>query len=160
MKKIIGLFLLMLVSIGMYAQKSYVLVYSYNKFNNLNPMATTSCKVAGDVPNGIESSYLSLTDALTALGRENYAIESVNVFGPTEYCTTCTGSNTNYYTYTIILSKSSNASLKIETISADEDSEVYEIARYNLQGKPIDVTERGIQIIVYSNYTTKIIFVE
>lgn len=44
--------------------------------------------------------------------------------------------------------------------SINEKSEVYKIARYNLQGKPIDATERGIQIIVYSNYTTKIIFVE
>jgi hypothetical protein len=34
------------------------------------------------------------------------------------------------------------------------------VARYNLQGIPVKANEKGVQIIVYSNYTTKTIVVE
>jgi hypothetical protein len=37
---------------------------------------------------------------------------------------------------------------------------VYEVARYNLQGMPVKETEKGIQIVVFSNYTTKTIIKE
>ena len=46
------------------------------------------------------------------------------------------------------------------TESFDDDSKVYEVARYNLQGMPIKESEKGIQIVVYSNYTTKTIIKE
>ncbi len=45
-----------------------------------------------------------------------------------------------------------------QNVSDDED--VYEIARYNLQGVPIHKTEKGVHIIVYSNYTTKTVIIE
>ena len=41
-----------------------------------------------------------------------------------------------------------------------DDEEITEVARYNLQGIPVSESERGVQIIVYSNYTTKTIIVE
>lgn len=41
-----------------------------------------------------------------------------------------------------------------------DNTEVKEVARYNLQGMPVDTTEKGIQIVVYSNYTTKTVIVE
>ena len=43
---------------------------------------------------------------------------------------------------------------------SEEDADVHEVARYNLQGLPIHKNEKGVQIIVYSNYTTKTIIVE
>ena len=35
-----------------------------------------------------------------------------------------------------------------------------EIARYNLQGIQVNENEKGVQIIVYSNYTTKTVVVQ
>jgi hypothetical protein len=34
------------------------------------------------------------------------------------------------------------------------------VARYNLQGIPVKETEKGVQIIVFSNFTTKTVVVE
>ena len=42
----------------------------------------------------------------------------------------------------------------------NEDEEVTEVARYNLQGLPVKEHDKGVQIIVYSNYTTKTVIVQ
>mgnify|MGYP003307038838 CR=1 FL=1 len=42
----------------------------------------------------------------------------------------------------------------------DDADDIREIARYNLQGIPVTPSDKGIQIIVYSNYTTKTVVVE
>ena len=44
-------------------------------------------------------------------------------------------------------------------VTAD-DQEAVEVVRYNLQGLPVSEDEKGVQIIVYSNFTTKTIIVE
>jgi hypothetical protein len=68
--------------------------------------------------------------------------------------------NSNYPTF-ILLSKPSGSSASyVPKIQEGDDSEVFEIARYNLQGLPVNESEKGIQIIVYSNYTTKTIIVQ
>ena len=60
-----------------------------------------------------------------------------------------------------LLSKRKNSnSTAIQHISTDDEEEAREVARYNLQGIPVNKDERGIQIVVYSNYTTKTIIVE
>ena len=60
----------------------------------------------------------------------------------------------------IILSKpSAPESDRIEHIAID-DQDVREVARFNLQGQPIGKDEKGIQIIVFSNFTTRTIIVE
>ena len=60
--------------------------------------------------------------------------------------------------YLLAKKSSSNPSNVRQVIIDDED--VTEVARYNLQGMPIYANEKGIQIIVYSNYTTKTIIVQ
>ena len=47
----------------------------------------------------------------------------------------------------------------VEHIAID-DQDVHEVARYNLQGMPVDEHEKGLQIVVYSNYTTKTVIIE
>ncbi len=42
----------------------------------------------------------------------------------------------------------------------EDEQEVYKVARYNLQGQQINENEKGIQIIVYSDYTTKTVINE
>ena len=59
----------------------------------------------------------------------------------------------------IVLSRIALYPGAIERVTAD-DQEAVEVARYNLQGVPVDKDEKGIQIVVYSNYTTKTVIVE
>lgn len=47
-----------------------------------------------------------------------------------------------------------------QPVGADGEEEFIEVARYNLSGRPCHPNDKGIQIIVYSNYTTKTIIVE
>ena len=61
----------------------------------------------------------------------------------------------------IIMSKSGSSSYsKIQNIKIEDEGEPYEVARYNLQGIPVKANEKGVQIIVFSNYTTKTVIVE
>ena len=60
----------------------------------------------------------------------------------------------------IVLSRVALYPDAIERIVADDGQEAVEVARYNLQGVPVDKNEKGIQIVVYSNYTTKTVIVE
>ena len=41
-----------------------------------------------------------------------------------------------------------------------KDGEVEEVARYNLSGHPCKPYDKGVQIVVYSDFTTKTIIVE
>ena len=41
---------------------------------------------------------------------------------------------------------------------SNDDAE--EVARYNLSGRPCSPNEKGVQIIVYSNFTTKTVILE
>ena len=129
-KKVIGVFLLMLIGTVCFAQKSYIVL-------------------EGGATDGTD-----LSSRLKNYG--DYEIESVNIYS-------CQSSSTSPLRarYVVILSKSSNVSLKIDTIlGGDDDTDVYEIARYDLQGRPVDEKAKGLQIIVYSNYTTKTVFIE
>ena len=62
--------------------------------------------------------------------------------------------------YYLLSKKSSDSVNAIQRVQADPNEEVTEVARYNLQGMPIGKNEKGVQIVVYSNYTTKTIIVE
>ena len=44
-------------------------------------------------------------------------------------------------------------------INADGEG-AEEVARYNLSGRPCSPNEKGVQIIVYSNFTTKTVILE
>ena len=60
-----------------------------------------------------------------------------------------------------IMSKNvSSSSSNIQSIKIEDEGEPYEVARYNLQGIPVKSYEKGVQVIVYSNYTTKTVVVE
>lgn len=56
-----------------------------------------------------------------------------------------------------------NAVTTIRGVNADSrtnDGEAEEVARYNLSGRPCKPYDKGVQIIVYSDFTTKTIIVE
>ena len=58
-----------------------------------------------------------------------------------------------------LLSKKTSSYNAVRSVQID-DEDVTEVARYNLQGMPIDESEKGVQIIVFSNYTTKTVIVQ
>lgn len=147
MKRIIIVLFVLLGSIETFAQKSYLLVRE------------DGCDVylSGDVPSDMKSSYsygtaayaIKTGELLNELAKRGFEIESM-----------C-GAGKGYFSTTFLLSKKSSGGYSsIQTISNDEEGEVTEIARYNLQGMPVKENEKGLQIIVYSNYTTKTVVVQ
>lgn len=137
MKKIFALLLLMAITIGAYAQKSYVYMY----------VSGYDIGLSGDIPNGFTNRYktneYSKGAMLNLLSEQGFEVE----FMPDSS--------------TFLLSKKrSGSSSAVRSVKDDDDSDVYEVARYNLQGIPVNENEKGIQIVVYSNYTTKTIIRE
>lgn len=163
MKKNFSLFFFLAVSVSMFAQKSYVTIYGY--LDN-----TYGVYLSGDVPASMKLKYTSddfhelhlssshtyywIGAVLNLLAKEGYTVEQIN--------TTSRGTGSSII-INYLLSKSSdesNANNVRMVRDMNNDSEVYEVARYNLQGMPVNESEKGFQIIVYSNFTTKTIIKE
>jgi len=158
MKKL-TLVLFVLLSTNVFAQKSYVTVFVSNL------QRSSYAYLSGDIPSSMKTEYKSsdfpqagsypeywIGEILNMLAAQGYSVEQMS-----------TGSyhdgNNNQTSSLFLLSKSSNgngpnAIIKIEDNNSED---VHEVARYNLQGIPVTETEKGIQIIVYSNFTTKTI---
>ena len=153
MKKLLVLLFLVALGTGAYAQKSYVNVFADIYYKDAHQI-----RLSGDVPFQMKKIYDSsdkvlIGDILNMLSSEGFEVEFMSNVG---FSSTGMGREMNY-----LLSKpSSTPSHIIQTEKADDDSEVHEVARYNLQGMPIGKNEKGVQIVVYSNYTTKTIIVE
>ena len=94
-------------------------------------------------------SYAKINEILDQLTGKGYTLEFV---------TSLSGATQRGVIGTIvyILSKPSEETSAVRTVTID-DEEVTEVARYNLQGVPVKRSDKGVQIIVYSNYTTKIV---
>ena len=150
MKKLLVLLFLMVLGTGAFAQKSYVTIYETN-------LLTPNVKkqyfhLTGDIPSDMKESYYDeyIGNILNQLAEKGFEVEFM------------TGTSTSSSeTVLFLLSKKKNSnSTAIQHISTDDEEEAREVARYNLQGIPVNKDERGIQIVVYSNYTTKTIIVE
>ena len=129
------------------AQKSYINVYASSLNNSSNGMYLT-----GDIPLDIKKSYsiydnTTIGQLLNMLSERGYEVEFMS--GMSDNCA-------NY----LLSKKSPGQSNAIQKVRVDSDEDVTEVARYNLQGMPVDESEKGIQIIVYSNYTTKTVIVQ
>ena len=157
MKKIILLFLVVLCNIDVFAQKSYVRMTWYTNDGYY-------AFLEGDVPTNIEGlmendKYLpnqykyyirsGHCELFNKLAQEGFILEIYNWNG---------GSANSW----AVMSRDTSSASSIQHIQADveEDGDIREVARYNLQGMPIGKHEKGVQIIVYSNYTTKTVIVE
>lgn len=150
MKKIILLCCLLTACFDAYAQKSYVNLLTYPIGEGNQEMV-----LSGEIPLEMKSHYyehsdgLSVGDILNMLSSKGFEVEFMS------------GVN-DHYGINFLLSKktSSGESNPVRYIVADEGGDVYEVARYNLQGLPIKENEKGVQIVVYSNYTTRTIIVQ
>lgn len=136
---------------GAFAQKSYVNVvasYLESRYQSIH--------VTGDLPDGMKDYYdryvesKTIGEVLNLLAKNGFEVESTSAAAGAE------GFCVNY-----VLSKgaSPNVPGAVERVVAD-DGEAHEVARYNLQGVPVGKNEKGVQIIVYSNYTSRVIVVE
>jgi hypothetical protein len=113
--------------------------------------------LTGDIPSGVKDRYIYNKDDMTVgklmslLGEKGYELEKALLFHNN-------GVNTGEI---IIMSENGSSSYsKIQNIKTEDEGEPYEVARYNLQGIPVKANEKGVQIIVFSNYTTKTVVVE
>lgn len=123
----------------MFAQKSYVCVSG-----TFTSATISRVYLSGDIPSSMKTSYYTnMGEVLNELSKYGYQVEFFTGDGAKAIC-----------------SKPSKSTTRIEKVTVDSDEEAVEVARYNLQGIPVSESERGVQIIVYSNYTTKTIIVE
>ena len=149
MKKLFISLAMLLAIVGTaWGQKSYVNVVADHIYSSIYQ----EIYLTGDVPVGIKTHYdsygseaMTVGKVLNLLAAEGFTIEQMSCAAEGEV---------------IILSRPTTPeSDQVERITAD-DQDVHEVARYNLQGLPVDKDEKGIQIVVYSNYTTKTVIVE
>lgn len=148
MKKLIVLLALALAVVHTAtAQRSYVNVVAKNIYSSVYQ----ELFLTGELPAGVRSHYdgygseaMTVGQVLNLLSKEGFLVDQMS-------CTT--------EGEVIVLSRIALYPGAIERVTAD-DQEAVEVARYNLQGVPVDKDEKGIQIIVYSNYTTKTVIVE
>lgn len=155
MKKILLLFCLLLPSLCIKAEKSYLTVWvgyivDYPETSSYGQ----GISITGDIPKEVDDFYnkaqgMHIGDLLTTLSKSGYDVESM---------TSSEGG------VIFLLSKASSTTNAIKGIQSEtknnDDSDAVEIARYNLQGIPVNKNNKGIQIIVYSDYTTKTILVQ
>lgn len=150
MKKFL-LFIFVLCATNVFAQKSYIHIYA----NNLESLTYHGIYLTGDLPSDIKDRYsyddrMLIGDLLNKLSEQGYEVEFMS------------SPNTSSITMCYLLSKkgTGGSTSSARAITADDDTEIHEVARYNLQGMPIGKNEKGVQIVVYSNYTTKTIIKE
>ena len=151
MKKVFILFCFLAASLSMSAQKSYVNMVSYHKYVDITK---PSIYLTGSIPSSMNESYKESSyttgDVLNMLAKEGFIVEQHSM-------SSASGSG---FCQTYLLSKSSSTSYNgVRSVQID-DEDVVEVARYNLQGIPVNENEKGVQIIVYSNYTTKTVIVQ
>ena len=161
MKKFL-LLLFLAMPLMSYAQKSYIHIYvsGYLAQGEDGEYGQT-IYLTGDIPNGINYYYngdrggagMTIGTLLNKLSREGFIIESQSMAA---YSDGISGTKE-----IIIMSRGGSSNpAKSQSVTIEEDGDPHEVARYNLQGLPVKKHEKGVQIVVFSNYTTKTIIVE
>lgn len=130
-----------------WGQKSYVNVVADHIYSSIYQ----EIYLTGDVPVGIKTHYdsygseaMTVGKVLNLLAKEGFVVEQMSCSAECEV---------------ILLSRLVLDPEAVPHVTAD-DQEAVEVVRYNLQGLPVSEDEKGVQIIVYSNFTTKTIIVE
>ena len=151
MKKRLFLLVLALVCTvsAVLAQRSYVNVVADHIYSSIYQ----EIYVTGDLPAGIKAHYdsygseaMTMGKLLNLLAKEGFTVEQMSCSAECEV---------------VLLSRASSSPEPgyVERVT-DDAGEAVEVARYNLQGLPVGKGAKGIQIIVYSNFTTRTIIVE
>ena len=140
-----------MANFSVYAQKSYINVAAVDLWDSDN--AGQHVTLSGDIPSDMKRYYgrTSIGDILNQLSAKGYEVEFM--------CSLNSGTGSDRGVNYLLSKKSSNPYSSVRSVQID-DEDVTEIARYNLQGIPVNANEKGVQIIVYSNYTTKTVIVQ
>ncbi len=165
MKKLLCVVCLSLMALSLWAQKEYVIIravvngqdYSSGIVQYKTPGFSFSSDAYLLMPSnpGYDENFVVFRRAVDELVAAGFVIEQSNGYGY--------GSNND--AMLLVFARESSGGFDPAGISRvrpddDADGEVREVARYNLQGIPVGKNEKGVQIIVYSNYTTKTVIVE
>lgn len=155
MRKAFFLIAAIVLPLCVMAQKTYVNVVALGVNNNFGH----NIYLSGDIPSDMQQFYHDYSDktlvgtVLNQLASHGFEVEQMS-------CTI----NEGQVREVIILSKNATPTPtqvgEHLTVERDGDGDVKEVARYNLQGMPVQPHEKGVQIVVYSNYTTRTVIVE
>jgi hypothetical protein len=132
------------------AQKSYVNMVSYHSSSETTK---PNIYLTGEIPAGMDKTFIhthTTGDVLNMLADEGFIVELHSM---------SSGASSGFYQTYLLSKSSSNTYNSVRSVQID-DEDITEVARYNLQGMPVNENEKGIQIIVYSNYTTKTVIVQ
>jgi len=146
-------------------QKSYVTVSAHMSWYS-------SAILSGAIPASMKKSY-TYADFMTESGSpsewignvfnllaaEGFVLEHVNSETYSTSNTAYNNAETIFIFSKIAQNPSSDTGVNDPVVVAPETKAV-EVGRYNLQGLPVKASDKGLQIIVYSNYTTKTVVVE
>jgi hypothetical protein len=146
MKKILFIICLITVSLSTFAQKKYLLL-------NYTSSYSGRWYLCGERPDGMEEYYNASTS--NGYGEAKVVGEILNELAERGYEVEFMPDKSHY-----LLSKKASDSYNAMQRVHSDDKEATEIARYNLQGIPVNEYDKGVQIIVYSNYTTKTVIVQ
>lgn len=142
------------------AQKSYVHIMA----SDITGTFTHSMSMTGDVPADIEdiymSRYITIGEMLNLFAERGYVLEFMTAPVRSNTIDNTTSNNKFSMCYVLSCDKTPEIPTEIKTVKPAETEEVYEVARYNLQGLPVSEGEKGVQVIVFSNYTTRTVIVE
>ena len=152
MNKIFILIAAALLPMCAMAQKSYVNVVALGVNNSYGHKMYLS----GDIPSGLKTFYddyydkVKVGEIVNQLASHGFVVEQMS----------CTH-NEAAVNETILLSKDASPNpTSVHNTLSEREGETVEVARYNLQGMPVKPHEKGVQIVVYSNYTTRTVIVE
>lgn len=162
MRKLIFTLFLMTLGTIAFAQKEYVNVWAkihvYEHGNVYNYI-----QLSGAIPSTMHATYrdnrTGIGDVLNMLSQEGFVVEHMSGATGRPYSDS-NGIDCDGFEFVLLSRNSSNTPSAIQRVQTSPNEEVTEVARYNLQGIPVSKSEKGVQIVVYSNYTTKTIVVE
>ncbi|MBQ0119944.1 MAG: hypothetical protein KBT13_02325 [Bacteroidales bacterium] len=151
MKKLSLLLLGLVMSVSALAQKEYVNVVANDVFASFQDIY-----LSGAIPAGMKSFYDGYYDRKTVgeiintLADNGFTVEQVSSSEAVK------SSTASYTREVVLMSKPKGTPIgAIQTVGSD--TEPTEVARYNLQGLPVDKDEPGVQIVIFSNYTSRVI---
>ncbi len=140
------------------ARKSYINMYAWD----YTAVIPNSASLTGDLPEGFKGYYNNndlpqgiggLLNQLAEYGYEVEFVSPIGYRGSQQVTGIC-------YLLSKTIADDPQPDTENTVTRVKADKEVKEIARYNLQGLPVKESDKGLQIIVYSNYTTKTVLVE
>ena len=156
MKRLFFLSCLLVCSVACWAQKQYVNIIATGK------QAREGISLSGAIPAGMQDFYTSyygnivtLGDIINQLADRGFVVEHMS-----SDCYAPSGGEPMFREIVIMSRAASPEQGAIEVVSGDNDPTATEVARYNLQGQPVDKHERGVQIVVYSDFTARTVVVQ